>query len=507
MRFLTRIRRTLTTAFRRNLDLLAVFALFIALAPTVPVGHILAREDLAPWMMLSLAVATFVRARPIGDGPHPQLTVQLNRIGGWFHRAAFTATPLIAWAWHDAGYNLAQSMLPSESVRIDPIYAGIGAAGLVAVPVFLAMGRRHEATSWDPPGRSSVLKWLFWAVPLTLFSLASGYLVGQNLIPALGKVGPALLCGTAFLATATAGQKAQYLRQRRASGNRDGSRYKPNRFSEGLAFVGPSAGMLLLQSSFLFLSSPGDYLSVTTAWLGTLDFDQAYVGVAHVLAWASIVWGARTPVAKACALWEVVPTGGKDKTPEARALGFEEAPEGALRFNPLRSKRIFVLHPWLVPVKAARIGDLDDPVAPLWGRRPPLPGQHLLGDCVFDPDPFTLDTQGDSITVRLRGQDAFGGLAGGSETRRLVILRSYVSGGIRNKSRMKTYRWDQKVPEGTVQIIDATTDVVTLMDGDVIVSSMEGVARAYEVEIGADIYDRAEAEAFRPPQLEDYVQS
>ena len=72
---------------------------------------------------------------------------------------------------------------------------------------------------------------------------------------------------------------------------------------------------------------------------------------------------------------------------------------------------------------------------------------------------------------------------------------------------MKTYRWDQKVPAGTVQIIDATTDTVTLMDGDVIVSSSEGVARAYEVEIGADIYDRAEAEAFRPPQLEDYVKA
>ena len=254
MRFLTRIRRTVTSAFRRNLDLLGVFVLFLALAPVVPVGHILARPDLAPWMMLALSCAAYLRARPIGDGAHPQLTVQLSRVGKMFHTAAFTVTPIIALAWHDAGFNLAQSMLPEDPVRFDPIFLGAGVSGLIAVPVLLVFGRRHEATSWDPPGRSSIVKWLFWALPLSMISLLAGYLVGQPLIPELHILGPTLLCGTAFLATGTAGQSAQFLRQRRAAGQRDGSRYRPNRFFEGLAFIGPSAGMLLLQVSFFVLS-------------------------------------------------------------------------------------------------------------------------------------------------------------------------------------------------------------------------------------------------------------
>lgn len=499
MRFLRTQQRALVHVIRSNLDLLLAFVLFVGLAPSVPVGHILARGDLAPWMMLALAAAAYLRARPIGDGPHPQLTVQLSRTGGWFHTIAFTAVPIVALAWHDAGYNIAEMMLPDQGVRFDPLYLGVGVGGLIAVPVLLIFGRNHEATAWDPPGRATAVKWIIWGFPLATLSFFAGYLSGQDLLRELALFGPALLCGAAFLATGTAGQNAQFLRQRKAAGNRDGSGYSANRFQAGLALLGPSVGMLLLQAFFWWQGGEGGVVS-------PLDFDQAFVGVAHILAWSSIIWQPRTPVAKACALWEVVPTGGKDKAPESKALGFEEVPEGALRFNPLRSKRVFVLHPWLVPVKAARIGDLDDPVAPLWGRRHPLASTHLLGDCVFDPDPFTLLVQGDTITVRLRGQDAFSGLGGGAEARRLVILRPYVS-GLRGRSRMKTYRWDEKVPEGTVQIIDATTDTVTLMDGDVLVSSSEGVARAYEVEIGADIYDRAEAEAFRPPQLEDYVKA
>ena len=177
MRFFTRIRRTVTTTFRRNLDMLGVFVLFLALAPSVPVDHILARPDLAPWMMLALSCAAYLRARPIGDGAHPQLTVQLSRVGKMFHTAAFTVTPIIALAWHDAGFNLAQSMLPEEPVLFDPIFLGAGAAGLIVVPVLLVFGRRHEATSWDPPGRRTVVKWLFWALPLSMISLLAGYLV------------------------------------------------------------------------------------------------------------------------------------------------------------------------------------------------------------------------------------------------------------------------------------------------------------------------------------------
>ena len=61
------------------------------------------------------------------------------------------------------------------------------------------------------------------------------------------------------------------------------------------------------------------------------------------------------------------------------------------------------------------------------------------------------------------------------------------------------------MPDATVQIVDANTETLTLTDGCVIVLSTEGVARAFELEIGAPVYELNEAIGFRPPQLEDYV--
>ena len=62
------------------------------------------------------------------------------------------------------------------------------------------------------------------------------------------------------------------------------------------------------------------------------------------------------------------------------------------------------------------------------------------------------------------------------------------------------------MPKETRQIITAKTPAVTLRDGDVLVMSSEGVARAFEVEMGEPIYDHSRANAFRAPQLEDYVE-
>jgi hypothetical protein len=56
-----------------------------------------------------------------------------------------------------------------------------------------------------------------------------------------------------------------------------------------------------------------------------------------------------------------------------------------------------------------------------------------------------------------------------------------------------------------VQTVDANTQRLLLTNGCVIVLSTEGVARAYELEIGAPVYQLNEAINFRPPQLEDYV--
>ena len=67
------------------------------------------------------------------------------------------------------------------------------------------------------------------------------------------------------------------------------------------------------------------------------------------------------------------------------ATPFDETPEGALRINPLEIKRILSTHPWLVPVKASRVPELDDPIRPLWPRREPPVAYHVLGGASLNP--------------------------------------------------------------------------------------------------------------------------
>jgi hypothetical protein len=90
-------------------------------------------------------------------------------------------------------------------------------------------------------------------------------------------------------------------------------------------------------------------------------------------------------------------------------------------------------------------------------------------------------------------------------TLRMVVLRPFLEPGESRKSQIRTYTWERTVPDATVQTVDANTQRLLLTNGCVIVLSTEGVARAYELEIGAPVYQLNEAINFRPPQLEDYV--
>jgi hypothetical protein len=209
-----------------------------------------------------------------------------------------------------------------------------------------------------------------------------------------------------------------------------------------------------------------------------------------------------------CVLHEVIPVGGADSAPAVgQANAFDVPPEGALRFNPLATRRTLVMHPWLVPVRSSRIAELDDPIQPLWDVPPPLASDHVLGEASFEPDPLTKQDQWEVITVRLRGRaDMSSVKSGDSQTKRMVVLRPFPATGRTTRARMATYRWEQNVPEDTIQILDATTQTAELRDGDILLLSSEGVAKAFEVEIGAPVFRFADANAFRPPQLEDYVE-
>ena len=72
-------------------------------------------------------------------------------------------------------------------------------------------------------------------------------------------------------------------------------------------------------------------------------------------------------------------------------------------------------------------------------------------------------------------------MVSGSVTKKLVARFSpKLLGRLRKTS--TTFRWEEAVPEGTVQRVDATTERLSIEDGSIIVFATEGVAKAFEVD-------------------------
>lgn len=476
---LRRINLGIASLMSQQLDLILLWAALVVAQPLVPITSPLGRTDLLPWMVLTLCAVTLLRGRVHGAGSHPMLTPRRSALSWWVRRVAQVITPAAMFALYDG---LLQGAL---------LWILGGVAGGLLVMALVGWSSDHGETAWNPPGTPD---WLWWGFGLVL---NGGAVFGLAALSELGEleeyVGESMLIGLGFLTVGLIDGQPRNLRQRYAAGQRDGSRYRLDLFPFALALLGPGLG--LLAAAVVFKS------------LGGVDFTQAYIGSLYIVAWGAVLWPKPDPIARACLLHEVLPTGGSDPNVKGAAQGFDQPPEGSLRFNPLRTRRNRVVHPWLVPVRASRIAELDDPVRPLWTRGvPPLPF-HLLGEASFEPDPDTRNTQSEVITVRLQGSGDVQEVEGGGDSaqqKRLVVLRAFPAPGTSRKVRPATYRWEEPVPEQTVQIIDDTTDRVFLRDGDIIVISAEGVARAYEVEIGSALFNAFDAQMFRPPQLEDY---
>ena len=468
---------------RQNMDLIAVWVALVVAQPLVPVDHIMARHDLTPWLILTLSLVALLRARYLGSGPHPMLTLRRAAFGWLLKRIALVVAPWGLLMWY----------LGASTLNGVWMLGGVGIG--IAVMVLLALGRNDGLTAWNPPGTAAWLSWSTYVVLVAAILALVGWLCGEARLPWIdGSVlpawmGMALLTSVGFLTIGLIAGRTRNYRQRKAAGRRDGKAHRPDVFPAVLALCGPAVGLALL---YQILG-------------GLMDFSQAYAGALYVVVWAMVLWPKPEPIGRACLLHEVVPSGGGDKESKATALSFERPPEGALRFNPLRTKRILVMHPWMVPVQQARIEKLDDPVRPLWPQQAPLLPHHILGQASFEPDPVTRETQWDILTVKMGNrQDVSTVAAGDSKARRIVVLRAFPKGFMRRR-RVRTYRWEAGGPKDSIQVLDATTETATLMDGDLVVLSAEGVARAFEVEVGSPLYSYADFEAFRPAQLEDYV--
>ncbi len=482
---LKRIQYTISRGVESNLDLLIWWVLLIAIQPLVSVDHLLARADLVPWLMFGLAGTVVLRGRRYGDGAHTSLTKRYSSIGLILSKAGMVGSLLALVWWYDLG--VGWDVVRTQSVGwVDLVIRPV--AITIVTLLAIRLSKAHEQTAWNPHGIPSAFIWSIGTFSIICTAIGIGRL--EKLQEDFHS--ESLLLGLAFLTVGLIVGRAQHLRQRLAAGTKDNRAYRPALFNYLFSSLGSAFGLWAL------------YFIQDILGLGDqVTFELAFVPAAFVVAWSGVVWTKPTPIAVTCLLHEIMPAGGGDKAISTTATPFDETPEGALRINPLQIKRILSTHPWLVPVKASRVPELDDPIRPLWPRREPPVPYHVLGGASFEPCPYTNQEQWDEITVRLKGSDDVGAVSG---NRSIVVLKPFLKPGTPRKKRITTYRWESAVWEASIQHVDATTESLSLENGCIIVLATEGVARAFEVEIGAPVFRLPEAAGFRPPQLEDYVE-
>lgn len=483
-------------------DLFVAWLVTVALHTLVPSENLLARGDLAPWATMCLVLVAALRAAPLGESPHPSLAPRAAWWRGKIGTLGMMLAPpslLLAYDTAAGAYAdpLGRAIAPSLAVML---------CGLVALLVFAGM--ENGRTAWRPPGPSSAVVWTLRAVPLLALAAVFGLFaratfdpaaLAETVGPIVGPVEPeptwttSALLGTQFLVLGLLPDRIEALRQRRAAGRRDGRTYRPPLFPFLLAALGPGLGLALLFELHRLFDMP-------------ITFAQSTVVSLHVFAWAAVLWPPRVPVALACVLHEVVPAGGGDPLLAGGVPSFDRPPDGALQLNPIALRRVGLMHAWIVPVQDPRIEEFDDPVRSLWPR-PSLPlAYHVLGEASFEPDEATQLPQWHSITVRLDEHRDVGRLSQGNvQTRRLAVLRPFPSRARGAPRILRTYRWEDPVRSGALQVVDATTESISLQDGDILVLSTEGVARAFELELGAPVYGSDPLASRRGPHLEDYV--
>ncbi len=495
---------------RRGADLAGLWLATLLLQPILHTEHVLASNDLLPWAILTVSIAALLRGRRLGPGPHPQLRPRQVGLDRKLRRLLAAVVPVALLCWYRFGQSLGRgelvdiaSALSSRELptTLGLAWLGAGTVGSILVGGLALLGREDGRTAWRPVVAGQ--RRLFWGIcaALGLASVVAGVVHGLALgdpdVPErsnLRWVPEAAMLGLAFLGAGLSLGRPQAVAQRRAAGRRDGSAGSVLDSALLYALLGPSI-MLWLTLQLVELVSRH-----------TIGYESAYVVSLHVCAWAAVIWRQPVPTAVDVLLHEVAPTGGKEVAPTESAAGFDAPPEGALRIDPLRTRPTRSIHPWRVPVLRARISDLDDPVRPLWRSRRPPPAHHLLGEAAFELDPETGHPQWEEITVRLgAGRDVTVIRDQDVQTRRMVVLRAFPSGSPTESGGVgRTYQWEADLPPDAVQVVDAATRTLRLRDGDLIVVSSEGVARAFRVELGAPVGDDNGPMSPRLPQLEDY---
>jgi len=497
---------------RRLSDLAFLWVVSIVIQPHVSPETLVASDDLVPWAAGAVAVAAYIRGGRLGGGGHPQLRPRVTGLDRNIRRLTAALGPVALLCWYRSGQSLGRGDLTdivaglqgrSQEALAGLGWSGVGTLSLLLVAAMGVLSRDYQRTAWRPKASKTLRVLGFGGASFWLLAVLTGTLHGAMESGGLllhwtifRWVPESVLFGVCYLAAGLVFERPTAWGQRWAAGRIDGRAVRLFGREYILALFGPMVTMWLTMQM------------VETVTKQMVGFESAFVVSLLALAWAGVVWKRPPPRAVDVLLHEVVPSGGREEIPDGVALDFNRPPEGALRIRPLRVRGTRSTHVWRVPVTQPRIDELDDPIRPLWRDKRDPPSHHLIGEAAFEPD-SNGGPQWNELTLRLGiGRDVTVLHDHDVQTRRMVIIRPFPPAADRQRSMqgtMRTYRWDEPFRPGSLQVVDGATRTLSLRDGDLIVVSSEGLARAYLVEFGRPVDTRRGRVELRLPQLQDYV--
>ena len=231
------IQRRLLRSIRNNIDLLVLWLLFIAIQPQISEVHILAREDLLPWLMFCLCGTIMLRGKRYGEGPHISLTQKKSTFGWLLRKVVVVFLPILLLFWYDMGLKW---ILIQDGKEIGAVILPVLLTILSGM--FLRLSSEHERTAWDPPGIPGWFLWGFFGLCIIGASFFLGFAKHKGWI----QNGAPPLLGIGFFCAGSVMGRVKNLRQRLAAGNKDGGRYRPAFFNFFFASVGAGFGLWAL---------------------------------------------------------------------------------------------------------------------------------------------------------------------------------------------------------------------------------------------------------------------
>lgn len=489
----SRLERTRAWLRRYLYNLRELFLLWMGLVlaqALVPRTHYLADLSLLPWVTLTTSLCLLLRYYPLMPTPHPALSMRKATALALARRLSAVLVPWVLLLWVELAVDLRQD----GKLTLELGAATLGATLLLGLGMFYS--QQQGLTAWTPTqgGYKRLMSLLCLGAGLPLFLLEpranpmrdSGLTLGGIwLLPCL--VGASFLLASSQLTPA-----------------RDMAQFVAGQAHHGRPAVRIWLQVLapLLATWFLPVLGLGALNAFYLERYGDLGFSGAMLHALVICLFTGALYPRAVPVAMACIFHEVRPKGEEEEPEEGKVSDFTASPEGSLVFNPLHVERTRRIHPVLIPVESPQLALFEARVPYLWPLEGVAPQNQLLGHASFEVQGAYPQWQ--EITVRKASRDLIAWKSQlGFNLQRILILRSFSESWLPIQE--VTFDHEETRWEGQVQSMADPGDTLSLRTGDMVVLSVGGSIRAYELEIGAPVYPGDPVAHERLPVLEDFV--